>query len=151
MGLSLAGRVCEQESLCAVLFMTSNNAFCSYTVLWLLFLIWILVKHLNKFKDKMWSRDRGGLGPQKQRSFLLALHPARRPPLGTFPLASGGCKLCPLHPWPLPTMAPGGQRQIGDMALPLRTPGTPGALGEMAGQGLGLTLSCGDPSQGTGP
>ena len=91
-----------------------------------------------------------GWDPRNRGLCSLPLHPARHPPLGTFPLVSGGCKLCPLHPWPLPTTAPGGQRQIGDMALPLRTPGTPGALGEMAGQGLGLTLSCGDPSQGTG-
>ena len=106
----------------AVLFVTSDSAFSSYTVLWFLFLIWILVKHLNKFKDKTWNTDVRGLGSQKQRSLLLAspwwLHPARCPPLGTFLLASGGCKLCPLHPLPLPSMASGGQRQIEDMPCP---------------------------------
>lgn len=142
----MSRRVCV-----AVLFMTSDSAVCSCTALWFLFLIWILVKLSNKFKDKTWSRDGGGFGPEKQRSLLLAspwwLHPARCPPLGAFLLVSGGCKLCPLHPLPLPTMASGPETNWRH-ALPLRTPGMPGALGEMAEQGLGSTLGLWGPLPG---
>lgn len=133
----MSRRVCV-----AVLFMTSNNAFCSCTVLWFLFLIWILVKHLNKFKDKTWSRDGGGLGPQKQRSLLLAFASCQAPSPGHFSIGVWGLQtvstpsLAPAHHGP---RGPETNRRRGPAPQDSRDPWCSGGNG-WTGAGLNAEL-----------